>query len=207
MSGPVPAPGDGGPGLLALHAESLRLESSESTYEAVCLCAQAHRKLANALAAAAWGLQRDGSWVCRGTGFPGDPWAELHAPGRRGVLAEVALRQTGNELTRLRSPARAWALRVREREERRREQREYRTRLMAAATALEGGATLLHYDGQQGGVFAWDDGFVSAPGALRQIGIRLEQDGQMMVGGRCVGRLPAKALRFRLPVAALAEVV
>lgn len=127
-----------------------------------------------ALRAAAWGPQPDGTFVSRGSAH-GEPWVELHAPHRRGVLARGVFPHSPNRADRLHlwTPAEAWARRQAERAERRAQQAAYAATRERVIQRILMGENLATMSGQKGGIVflagLHTSPWVGAPGVLRAV--------------------------------------
>jgi len=137
--------------------------------------------LAEALAAAPWGAQPDGSFVTRqSTGVASGRYIHtLHAPAKQGPLAEAQDGErfgSGAYLRALRTREEARAIRDAMRASAREREMRYLETRKRAADALLDGSSLLYVPGQEWGYIRLLTGeYVSARGVLRAAGLTREE--------------------------------
>ena len=178
------------PSLLALHATALAAESAVNaapwpeSSELAAARSDSGTALADAIVAAEWGSQPDGSFLTISMGFDGRrEMRMLRAPSKGGPLAKVV----DGVLLKLWTREEARVLREEQRARNRLRLEEYEVALSHVVDLLRAGVAVPYCSGQEGGVLYANGTYsVSACGALRRLGLDLS-DARVAYTTHCRG--------------------
>ena len=178
------------PSLLALYATAIAAESAAGaapwpvSSELEATRAASATALADAIVAAEWGTQRDGSFVTISMRFDGrHELRMLHAPNKGGPIAKVV----DGVLLKLWTREEARVLREEQRARNRLRLEEYEVALSHVVDLLRSGVAVPYCSGMEGGVLYANGTYsVSACGALRRLGLDFE-DARVAYTTHCRG--------------------